>query len=83
MALSLVNYLKNIESALEVTTCIRKFGSVISERQEKPEIELKDVYKAKRDFKGENYLMNNIYLTRSPDEYCLIEPSINSVRVGF
>lgn len=83
MALSYVNYLKNLELALETSLCIRKFGSEVAERQEKPEVEMKEHYAATKNKPGEFCNLNPIYVTRSEDEYCMIEPSINSARVLF
>ena len=101
MAISLKNYLENLDRALDVALCLRNFPSQLVEKHIKPEIELASFELAmatkqeekirgakveipEEKFAKKNYkVLNPIYVARSNQEYCLIEPSINSVRISF
>lgn len=78
MSLTLKNYLKNMQRALDVALCVRDFASMRVEKHNKPEVEMLQFSKKKTN----DVNLNPIYLARSDKEYCLIEPSINSVRVS-
>ena len=67
-------YLDAVRSTLNVATCIRNFPSQNVERHNKPEVELG---------LNKELLLNPIIVARSENERCLIEPSINSVRVSI
>ena len=66
-----------MQRALDLSLCIRDFASMKIEKHNKPEVEMLKFTKKKTD----DINLNPIYLARSEQEYCLIEPSINSVRV--
>ena len=102
MAISLKNYLENLEKALDLSLCLRNFPSQMVEKHIKPEIELAAFEASlankeqEKPVKGQvveipdekvskkNYkVLNPITIARSNQEYCLIEPSINSVRISF
>ena len=67
-------YLDAVRSTLNVATCIRNFPSQNVERHNKPEVELG---------LNKELLLNPIIVARSENERCLIESSINSVRVSI
>ena len=77
MSITLKNYLKNMQRSLDVALCIRDFASMRVEKHNKPEVEMLQFSKKSTN----DVNLNPIYLARSENEYCLIEPSINSVRV--
>ena len=102
MAISLKNYLDNLEKAFDVALCLRNFPSQMVEKHNKPEIELAAFELAlatreeEKPVKGQvveipqdklskrNYkVLNPVTVARSNHEYCLIEQSINSVRISF
>eukprot|EP01017_Pseudomicrothorax_dubius_P030329 TRINITY_DN3774_c0_g1_i1.p1 TRINITY_DN3774_c0_g1~~TRINITY_DN3774_c0_g1_i1.p1 ORF type:complete len:180 (+),score=48.52 TRINITY_DN3774_c0_g1_i1:110-649(+) len=78
MALSIANYTKAIRSTLNVALCIREFPSELVEKHIKPEIEVFDTHKDSRPL-----IFQPITISRSEKERCLIEGSVNSVRVSF
>ena len=67
-------YLDAVHKTLEVATCLRNFPSQNVERHNKPEIETKA---------SKELLLNPVIIARTEHEKCLIEPSINSVRVSI
>jgi actin related protein 2/3 complex subunit 4 len=67
-------YLDAVRSTLNAATAIRNFPSQNVERHNKPEVELG---------LNKELLMNPVIVARSENERCLIEPSINSVRVSI
>mmetsp|Transcript_59646 Transcript_59646/g.69113 ORF Transcript_59646/g.69113 Transcript_59646/m.69113 type:complete len:175 (+) Transcript_59646:43-567(+) len=75
---ALAGYTQAIRSSLQAVLCLREFPSEIIEKQSKPEIELASTDKEKKLL-----LMNPIVLARNEKEKCLIESSINSVRISF
>lgn len=74
MALTLKPYLNCIHEALDVALCIRYFPSQTIERQSRPEVEVQT---------NKELLLNPVRIVRNEKEYCLIEPSINSVRISL
>ncbi len=76
----MANYTKALRGALDAVLCLRDFPSEIVEKQIKPEIEIHDFYK-KDVKKGKNLITAPTIIARNEKEKCLLEPSINSVRV--
>ncbi|GFR42206.1 hypothetical protein Agub_g3097 [Astrephomene gubernaculifera] len=74
MALSLRPYTNNIRAELNRALCIQSFPSQNIERHVKPEVETRD---------NPELLLPPVTVSRSEREGCLIEPSINSVRVSL
>ena len=54
--------------------CLRNFPSQLVERHNKPEIETRG---------SKELLLNPIKISRNENEQCLIEPSVNSIRVSI
>jgi actin related protein 2/3 complex subunit 4 len=79
MSITLTNYLANLQKALDIALCVRDFASMKVEKHNKPEVEMLQFSSKKTN----DINLNPIYLARSEGEYCLIEPSINSVRVSY
>ncbi|CDW84733.1 actin-related protein 2 3 complex subunit 4 [Stylonychia lemnae] len=71
---TLANYLKTIRDTLDATLNLRFFPSELVERQTHPEIEFQDNAKL---------LMKPLIISKSDQEKCLVEASINSVRVSI
>jgi actin related protein 2/3 complex, subunit 4 len=67
-------YLDAVEHTLIAALNIRNFPSQVVERHNKPEAEVRH---------SRELLMNPVVVARSETERCLIEPSINSVRVSI
>eukprot|EP00948_MAST-09A_sp_MAST-9A-sp1_P000070 g70.t1 len=67
-------YLDCVRSSLLAALCLRNFPSEKVERHNKPEVEMQD---------SENLLLHPLKICRSAHEYCLIEGSVNSVRVSL
>jgi actin related protein 2/3 complex subunit 4 len=67
-------YLDAVRSTLMAATALRNFPSQNVERHNKPEVELG---------LNKELLLNPVVVARSENERCLIEPSINSVRVSI
>ncbi|EFJ52812.1 actin-related protein ArpC4 [Volvox carteri f. nagariensis] len=74
MALSLRPYTNNIRTELNKALCIQSFACQNVERHDKPEVESRD---------NPELLLPPVTITRSEKERCLIEASINSVRVSL
>ena len=74
MSKSLKPYIKSIENALESAICLRNFPSQICERHNKPEIEIQT---------SKELILEPKIISRSDEERCLIESSINSARVSI
>ena len=74
MAQTHQNYLQTIRDALDASLNLRYLPSQEVERQSHPEIEFRESPKL---------LMNPIVICRNEQEGCLIEGSINSVRISF
>ena len=67
-------YLDAVKLTLDAALCIRNFPSQTVERHNKPEVEVRG---------NKELLMNPMTVARGENERCLIEPSINSVRVSI
>ncbi|GIL50077.1 hypothetical protein Vafri_6395 [Volvox africanus] len=74
MALSLKPYTNNIRVELSKAFCIQSFPCQNVERHNKPEIEFRD---------NPELLLPPVTIARSEKERCLVEASINSVRVSL
>ena len=74
MANSLASYLSAVKETLNSVLNLRNFPSESVEKHNKPYVETND----SADLK-----LNNITITRTEFDRCLIESSINSVRVSF
>lgn len=74
MALSLRPYTNQIRTELNRALCIQPFPCQNIERHNKPEVESRD---------NPELLLPPVTVNRSEREGCLIEPSINSVRVSL
>lgn len=74
MAQALQNYLKAIRDTLDAVLNLRYFPSELVERQTHPEVEFQD---------NAELLMKPLTIAKSDTENCLIEASINSVRVSI
>eukprot|EP01039_Chlorochromonas_danica_P002393 gene2391-2625_t len=67
-------YLDAVRSTLTAAICIRNFPSQVVERHNKPEIEIKG---------SKELILNPVVIARTESEACLVESSINSVRVSI
>lgn len=67
-------YLDCIRHSLDAALCLQNFASQVVERHNKPEIEAQS---------SPELLLRPLLICRSEDEACLIETSINSVRVSI
>ncbi|GMI14912.1 hypothetical protein TrVE_jg6045 [Triparma verrucosa] len=74
MANTLRPYLDCVRSTLDGGLCVRNFPSQTVERHNKPEVEIRG---------SKELLLNPITICRTETERCLIEPSVNSVRVSI
>ena len=74
MVSSAQNYLKAISDSLDAVLNLRYFPSELVERQIHPEVEFQD---------NPKLVLNPIFIAKSEMETCLIEPSINSVRISI
>ncbi|KAG2492668.1 hypothetical protein HYH03_009083 [Edaphochlamys debaryana] len=74
MALSLRPYTSQIRAELDKSLCIQPFPCQHIERHTKPEVEVRD---------NPELLLPAVTVKRSEREGCLIEPSVNSVRVSL
>mmetsp|Transcript_8675 Transcript_8675/g.12952 ORF Transcript_8675/g.12952 Transcript_8675/m.12952 type:complete len:171 (-) Transcript_8675:136-648(-) len=74
MANALKSYLDACKSTLTAATCLRNFPSQTVERHNKPEVEIRG---------NKELLLQPLCISRTENEKCLIEPSINSVRVSI
>jgi len=70
---ALASYLKAIRTTLEAAFCVRNFPSQVVERHNKPEVEAR---------MSKEVLLSPVVIARSDQEKCLIEGSINSVRIS-
>lgn len=78
MALTLQNYLIQINQALKISLCLRDFPSETTEKHNKPQIEMFSLTQESKPL-----TLNPIFIARNEKEKCLIEPSINSCRISF
>jgi actin related protein 2/3 complex subunit 4 len=67
-------YLDAVRNTLTAATCVRNFPSQTVERHNKPEVEVRG---------SKELILNPLIVARTENESCLIEPSINSVRVSI
>lgn len=67
-------YLNCVRTTLNAALCLRNFPSQIVERHNKPEVEVRG---------SKELLLNPITIARTEQEKCLVEGSVNSVRVSF
>jgi len=74
MAQTLAGYLKAIKVTLEAALCLRNFASQVVERHNKPEVEAR---------MNKELLLQPVVIARNQSERCLIEGSINSIRVSI
>mmetsp|Transcript_34113 Transcript_34113/g.58614 ORF Transcript_34113/g.58614 Transcript_34113/m.58614 type:complete len:170 (-) Transcript_34113:130-639(-) len=74
MTSALKPYLDAVKATLTAATCLRNFPSQNVERHNKPEVEVRG---------SKELILNQVIVSRSENETCLIEPSINSVRVSI
>uniref|UniRef100_A0A7S2UT47 Actin-related protein 2/3 complex subunit 4 n=1 Tax=Fibrocapsa japonica TaxID=94617 RepID=A0A7S2UT47_9STRA len=74
MAGSTKYYLEAIRSTLTAALCLRDFPSQSVERHNKPEVEMSG---------NKELVLNPVHICRNENERCLIEPSVNSVRVSI
>ena len=74
MAQTLTSYLKQIRDTLDATFNLRYFPSQLVERQTHPEVEFQD---------NPKLLMTPLLIAKSEQEKCLVEASVNSVRVSI
>ncbi|CAI0388611.1 unnamed protein product, partial [Linum tenue] len=74
MASSLRLYLTCIRNTLEAAMCLQNFPCQEVERHNKPEVELKT---------SSELLLNPVLICRNEAERCLIETSINSLRLSL
>lgn len=71
---SLEKYLSTVKSSLQCALCLRNFPSQSVEKHNKPEVEVRG---------NRELLMSPLTISRSEVEACIIESSINSVRVSI
>mmetsp|Transcript_18128 Transcript_18128/g.14669 ORF Transcript_18128/g.14669 Transcript_18128/m.14669 type:complete len:121 (-) Transcript_18128:131-493(-) len=74
MANTLKPYLDCISHTLEASMCLRNFPSQVVERHNKPEVEMRE---------SKELCLNSLKICRTEQEKCLIEPSVNSVRISI
>lgn len=74
MAHTLAPYLEVIRHTLNAALCLQNYPSQVVERQSRPEIEFKDTAAV---------VPKPLVIARDENEKCLIEPSVNSVRVSI
>lgn len=74
MAQTLGPYLNCVRETLKAALCIRDFPSMLVERHNKPEVEIGLT---------KELILRPIRICRNENERCLIEPSVNSVRVSL
>lgn len=67
-------YLNCIRATLNAALCLTNFPSRVVERHNKPEIESKQTPET---------ILRPVLISRNSNEQCLIETSINSVRVSI
>ncbi|GAB4817042.1 hypothetical protein N2152v2_004088 [Parachlorella kessleri] len=68
------SYLHDVRQQLTVALCLHNFPSQLVERHNKPEIEVQT---------SPELLLPPVRISRSDNERCLIEQSINSTRISF
>jgi len=78
MSQSMRPYLASIERTLQSSLCLQNFASQQVERHNFPEIEAKSTKLCSPEL-----LLKPIIISRNENERCLIEASINSVRISI
>ena len=63
-----------IRATLKAALCLQNFPSQVVERHNKPEIETRQC---------KELMLNPICICRNENEKCLIEPSVNSIRISI
>ena len=71
---SLEKYLGTVKSSLQCALCLRNFPSQSVEKHNKPEVEVRG---------NRELLLSPLTVSKSELETCLVESSINSVRVSI
>eukprot|EP00930_Biecheleria_cincta_P003190 TRINITY_DN104121_c0_g1_i1.p1 TRINITY_DN104121_c0_g1~~TRINITY_DN104121_c0_g1_i1.p1 ORF type:complete len:176 (-),score=31.01 TRINITY_DN104121_c0_g1_i1:32-559(-) len=71
---SLGPYLEVIRNTLNAALCLQNYPSQVVERQNRPEIEFQDTPAV---------VLKPLVIARDEKERCLIEPSVNSVRISI
>ncbi|CAK9054023.1 unnamed protein product [Durusdinium trenchii] len=74
MAHTLAPYLEVIRHTLNAALCLQNYPSQVVERQSRPEIEFKDTAAV---------ILKPLVIARDENEKCLIEASVNAVRVSI
>ncbi|CAK0830196.1 unnamed protein product [Prorocentrum cordatum] len=74
MAQTLAPYLDVIRHTLSASFCLQSYPSQVVERQSRPEIEFRDTPAV---------VPRALCIARDENERCLIEPSVNSVRMSI
>jgi actin related protein 2/3 complex subunit 4 len=74
MANTLQGYLNAIRLTLNASLCIRNFASQVVERHNKPEVEARF---------NKELLLQPLVIARNEGEKCMIEGSINAVRISI
>eukprot|EP00931_Biecheleriopsis_adriatica_P097803 TRINITY_DN71657_c0_g1_i1.p1 TRINITY_DN71657_c0_g1~~TRINITY_DN71657_c0_g1_i1.p1 ORF type:complete len:174 (+),score=31.93 TRINITY_DN71657_c0_g1_i1:59-580(+) len=74
MAHTLAPYLEVIRHTLNAALCLKNYPSQVVERQNRPEIEFQDTPLV---------VPRPLVIARDENERCLIEPSVNSVRISI
>ena len=74
MAMTLNAYLTAVRDTLDSSLNLIAYPSIEVEKQIKPYAETKE---------NDELLLNPIVITKSEEEKCLIEPTVNSVRISF
>ena len=74
MANTLKPYLDCIRHTLTASLCLRNFPSQVVERHNKPEVEIQA---------SKELLLRPVRICRNENERCLIETSVNSVRISI
>ncbi|AAQ15747.1 ARP2/3 complex subunit, putative [Trypanosoma equiperdum] len=76
-------YYTCIKNTLHAALCIGNYPSRTVERHNKPEVEVSGCAEGDNEGKSPELLLNRLHISRSEQERCLIEASINSVRISF
>lgn len=74
MSITLQPYLKAVRNTLTAAMCLQNFSSQVIERHNKPEVEVRS---------SNELLLNPVVICRNDKERCLIESSINSLRISL
>lgn len=72
--MALANYLDAIKHTLNAALCLRNFASQLVERHNKPEVEAA---------MNKELLLQPMVIARNEKEKCMIEGSINSIRISI